>query len=1001
MKKSLSCLSISYGAITLAIGLMILPVPSISRTVSPREAELVAANWLTLVTSLKNGWAGAPAPVIASVEALDYNDTVIGYHCTTAPGGWIVVPILREMPAITAYSVEGSADFAGDAGIFAIIKEHLMMAVRMFVANYGSTDSDAVPGDPVFTSDQASTWIDYCVDKTLFNTRLDKSSLSQLAEDDYLLRSNWHQRDPFDGYCPTGYSGRCVVGCVATAIAQILNYYSWPDKGNGTLQYVWDGDNSCLGGSTPGTTLSANFADAYDWANIVDNVSDINTPEEENAVAELCYEAGIAVKMDYGSCGSGVPIVETIKNTVNAFKSYFLYKNNIDSLSRSNYSSADWYSLIQAEVEAGRPMFYTYRYTGGAHAIVCDGARYLGGLKQVHLNYGWLDQSFNAWYTIDSIYGSSEANNERAISHIQPDRLMPPSKVWATYETFKDSIGVAWTSAPGANEYVFYRSEFNDTLTAARATGTIYNHIWDHGIINGVEYYYWIKAVSNNPSDTSSFSMVATGKACDFSLPAPTGVMASDGLYLDTIKITWNPVQGAEGYDILRSELLDLQTAIKSASCAGDKYALDDMNVVPGRIYYYWVRAKKLLPGLSLGAVSSPDLGYSDDREILLPPDTVRATKGSYTDKVVISWSVGRGAFGYALLRNAINSPQSAQTIAEITGTDNTIYEDFDVFENNIYYYWVKSKTFDPESYSPVGQYDSGYVITRVQLKYLEDGLPIKGDKDPELCWYPVSTAIKYNLQISTDSTFQTGIELDDDMDPTCHDGYLWPAGWHYWRVTYKTVDGWTNVWSDVWSFHVGCPGMVIPNESLIPPDSTFISPANIRFYWRSDQFAESYTFELASSPDFVNNKYYSSTTTDTSLAYTVLDTSYWRVKANCRGDSCPDGPWTNPLIVDAEGLLSDQKTPMFELAQNYPNPFNSATRIQFTLPRASMVAIEIYNIVGARVRVITNTWYPAGLQTAEWDGRSDSGILLPSGVYFYRIVADEFAETRKMILVK
>ena len=84
-----------------------------------------------------------------------------------------------------------------------------------------------------------------------------------------------------------------------------------------------------------------------------------------------------------------------------------------------------------------------------------------------------------------------------------------------------------------------------------------------------------------------------------------------------------------------------------------------------------------------------------------------------------------------------------------------------------------------------------------------------------------------------------------------------------------------------------------------------------------------------------------------------------------------------------------------FELAQNYPNPFNPTTNISFALPQASEWKLEIFNTAGQLVTSWTGK-SEAGLHNVEWD----AGIYA-SGVYLYRLVASDFSETRKMVLLK
>jgi hypothetical protein len=90
-----------------------------------------------------------------------------------------------------------------------------------------------------------------------------------------------------------------------------------------------------------------------------------------------------------------------------------------------------------------------------------------------------------------------------------------------------------------------------------------------------------------------------------------------------------------------------------------------------------------------------------------------------------------------------------------------------------------------------------------------------------------------------------------------------------------------------------------------------------------------------------------------------------------------------------------------FLLSQNYPNPFNSVTHFSFSLTSKVQVRLEIYNILGQRVRTLVNKEMPAGEYKVQWDGRNDVGKFLGSGAYFYRIGAGDYIKTRKMILLK
>jgi hypothetical protein len=105
-----------------------------------------------------------------------------------------------------------------------------------------------------------------------------------------------------------------------------------------------------------------------------------------------------------------------------------------------------------------------------------------------------------------------------------------------------------------------------------------------------------------------------------------------------------------------------------------------------------------------------------------------------------------------------------------------------------------------------------------------------------------------------------------------------------------------------------------------------------------------------------------------------------------------------NPVGV---GSTSKALPESFTLGQNYPNPFNPSTTIEFALPVAAMVKIEIFNILGQRVRELVNEEFPAGEHSVVWDGAASDGNMQATGVYFYRLTTDAFVSSKKMLLLK
>ena len=108
--------------------------------------------------------------------------------------------------------------------------------------------------------------------------------------------------------------------------------------------------------------------------------------------------------------------------------------------------------------------------------------------------------------------------------------------------------------------------------------------------------------------------------------------------------------------------------------------------------------------------------------------------------------------------------------------------------------------------------------------------------------------------------------------------------------------------------------------------------------------------------------------------------------------------------IYDVQTILDDNaysKPDNFILYPNYPNPFNSGTTIEFYLPKTAEIKIEIYNLLGQKVRTLWNGRHPAGQYQLRWDGTDEMGREVASGVYIYRVQTKDFVQSRKMLFLK
>ena len=114
--------------------------------------------------------------------------------------------------------------------------------------------------------------------------------------------------------------------------------------------------------------------------------------------------------------------------------------------------------------------------------------------------------------------------------------------------------------------------------------------------------------------------------------------------------------------------------------------------------------------------------------------------------------------------------------------------------------------------------------------------------------------------------------------------------------------------------------------------------------------------------------------------------------------------PTTHPTGPQATAVLEEHTSSLpqaFALDQNYPNPFNSGTVIRFALPQDGETALSLYNASGQKVADLVSGPHPAGVHTVHWDGKTEKGAGLASGIYFYRLQAGKHVEMRKLLLLR
>ena len=190
-----------------------------------------------------------------------------------------------------------------------------------------------------------------------------------------LISTSWGQGSPYNDLCPI-YEGnaRSVSGCVATAMAQIMNYHRHPAQGSGQSTAYTTKKNKI-------NMPSVSFAVHYDWENMLNSYTGASTSQQKEAVATLMYHCGLSVKMDYGKSSGAYP-----GNAACAMATYFGYDKSIQMRYRQYHDNASWENILREQIDAGLPVLYSGFDPSGGHAFVCDGYRDDGTF---HFNWGW------------------------------------------------------------------------------------------------------------------------------------------------------------------------------------------------------------------------------------------------------------------------------------------------------------------------------------------------------------------------------------------------------------------------------------------------------------------------------------------------------------------------------------------------------------------------------------------------------------------------------------
>lgn len=228
-----------------------------------------------------------------------------------------------------------------------------------------------------------------------------------------MIQTKWGQTSPYNNDCPQNKrateDSKCATGCVATAMAQVMNYYKYPNVGQGVYLYQ---------SATQGHILLQDFSKTtFDWSKFSNTYNESSSEESKAEVAKLMKACGVSISMDYGQSSDGSSGAAPT-DIPYAMINYFGYNNNVNYKNKDYYTPEEWESMIMAELKAGRPILY-----GGFDSNHRNGHRFiLDGCDEnglYHFNFGWtmfsrpyLDGFGNGYYSLDVLKATDPLINK-------------------------------------------------------------------------------------------------------------------------------------------------------------------------------------------------------------------------------------------------------------------------------------------------------------------------------------------------------------------------------------------------------------------------------------------------------------------------------------------------------------------------------------------------------------------------------------------------------------
>ncbi len=537
--------------------------------------------------------------------------------------------------------------------------------------------------------------------------------------------------------------------------------------------------------------------------------------------------------------------------------------------------------------------------------------------------------------------------------------------------------------------------------------------------------YYWrIK------SYTSADALISITNAWQFTIPGPPTAIAAypindQTVYTNSPQVYWYLnnyfYNSAVYYRVRYGTTLSGPYPFTSPTTTGQYVTLPGLTA--GSTYYYVVDASTS-PGFGTVTTSSEatfNVFFSSTTLDAIPIFLSYPTAGTtvYSTNPKLYWFLGMQIPGITYdIEVRLNAVAfSAATNTAVSGNELALSG---LTAGSTYKWRIKingaTTWYGPETFTV---HSSATATSTSGPAIPTPSSPIAGTvvstQSPTLTWSAFSTLpLDYQVIWSTSPVLTLGV-----LTPLGTSGWLvttshtlaglTPGVTYYWQVRSRlsSTPATVSTYSTVGQFTVAAgasPVVVLPANPIV--GSTINSTAASLSWIVPAQSSSTLTYDLEISKnkdlagaELISNlkqPSYKATNLEANKVY------YWRVKSKTSGGIKSDYSYSGSFNSGSATAVKENEVPtQFELTQNYPNPFNPSTMISYSIAKSSFVSLKVYDILGREVKTLLSQQMNAGKHNLNWNGDDNYGNKVSSGTYIYRISADNFVSSKKMILIK